>query len=555
MKHLLSVVIMMLALTCCTSEADRIRMRAGLDSINMRNRNDQPFTVSDVQPYVTFFDEHGTANDRLLAHYLLGRAYYDHGEAPMALKCYQDAIECADTLSTDCDYSQLARVYGQMSEIFNDQGLYSKALSHDKISVGYAWKGRDTLLALRNFEQIGFTYKRLGYIDSAMVIFENVSKKYFQYGYPRDAAISIGANIKPLINNGDLSKAKEYMELYESQSGFFDALGNIEAGREIYYKTKGLYYLHTNQLDSAEYYFRKELRDGKDFNNQNAGAKGMVELYQRLHKPDSVAKYSLYAYAMSDSLYAKRTTKEIERIQAMYDYTRHQEVARQESEKAANEKTKRNVSIAILIFVVIVAILIIYKLQREKKKKQLLYIRTLESLEQTQSEVLLLREHAEEYEELIAMKERLLQEQNDKLQELRMKALQDHAAIDEHIKGSAIYQTLQGRQQGQKLTSQELRDCRKLVLETLPAFNQLLLSKQYTINAKDFDVCMLFRLGFKSKEVSNMLDITQGRVSQIVQSYYELITAKTKISLKSFFSIFLHLMRERCIFANVLKHL
>ena len=526
MKHLLSVVIMLLALTCCTSEADRIRMRAGLDSINMRNRNDQPFTVSDVQPYVTFFDEHGTANDRLLAHYLLGRAYYDHGEAPMALKCYQDAIECADTLSTDCDYSQLARVYGQMSEIFNDQGLYSKALSHDKISVGYAWKGRDTLLALRNFEQIGFTYKRLGYIDSAMVIFENVSKKYFQYGYPRDAAISIGANIKPLINNGDLSKAKEYMELYESQSGFFDALGNIEAGREIYYKSKGLYYLHTNQLDSAEYYFRKELRDGKDFNNQNAGAKGMVELFQRLHQPDSVAKYSLYAYAMSDSLYAKRTTKEIERIQAMYDYTRHQEVARQESEKAANEKTKRNVSIAILIFVVIVAILIIYKLQREKKKKQLLYIRTLESLEQTQSEVLLLREHAEEYEELIAMKERLLQEQNDKLQELRMKALQDHAAIDEHIKGSAIYQTLQGRQQGQKLTSQELRDCRKLVLETLPAFNQLLLSKQYTINAKDFDVCMLFRLGFKSKEVSNMLDISQGRVSQIVSKLLQKVFKK-----------------------------
>ena len=526
MKHLLSVVIMLLALTCCTTEADRIRMRAGLDSINMRNRNDQPFTVSDVQPYVTFFDEHGTANDRLLAHYLLGRAYYDHGEAPMALKCYQDAIECADTLSTDCDYPQLARVYGQMSDVFYYQGLYQKERYHSNLSVRFAWKGKDTLLALRNFEQIGFTYKRLGYIDSAMVIFENVSKKYFQYGYPRDAAISIGVNIKPLINNGDLSKAKEYMELYESQSGFFDALGNIEAGREIYYKTKGLYYLHTNQLDSAEYYFRKELRDGKDFNNQNAGAKGMVELFQRLHQPDSVAKYSLYAYAMSDSLYARRTTKEIERIQAMYDYTRHQEVARLESEKVEKERTKRNISIAILIFVVVVAILIIYKLQQEKKKKQLLYIRTLESLEQTQSEVLLLREHAEEYEELIAMKERLLLEQNDKLQELRMKALQDHAAIDEHIKGSTIYQTLQGRQQGQKLTSQELRDCRKLVLETLPAFNQLLLSKQYTINAKDFDVCMLFRLGFKSKEVSNMLDITQGRVSQIVSKLLQKVFKK-----------------------------
>ena len=61
---------------------------------------------------------------RLLAHYLLGRAYHDHGEAPMALQCYQDALDCADTLSTDCDYPQLARVYGQMAQIFYEQGLY-----------------------------------------------------------------------------------------------------------------------------------------------------------------------------------------------------------------------------------------------------------------------------------------------------------------------------------------------------------------------------------------------------------------------------------------------
>ena len=526
MKHLLSVVIMLLALTCCTSEADRIRMRAGLDSINMRNRNDQPFTVSDVQPYVTFFDEHGTANDRLLAYYLLGRAYYDHGEAPMALKCYQDAIECADTLSTDCDFAQLARVYGQMSEIFNDQGLYSKALSHDKISVGYAWKGKDTLLALRNYEQEFFAYKELGMMDSAIMVIEHVAKEYSRYGYNINSAIALGLTIIPMIENGDLAKAGYIIGNYEANSGRFDARGNIEAGREIYYKAKGLYYLYTNKLDSAEYFFRKEMHDGKDYSNQNSSANGLALLFQKTHNSDSTAKYAAYAYNMLDSFYAQRATKDVERIQAMYDYTRHQEIARLESEKAANEKTKRNVSIAILIFVVIVAILIIYKLQREKKKKQLLYIRTLESLEQTQSEVLLLREHAEEYEELIAMKERLLQEQNDKLQELRMKALQDHATIDEHIKGSAIYQTLQGRQQGQKLTSQELRDCRKLVLETLPAFNQLLLSKQYTINAKDFDVCMLFRLGFKSKEVSNMLDITQGRVSQIVSKLLQKVFKK-----------------------------
>ena len=104
MKQLLTIFILLLTLVCCTSEAERSRMRAGLDSINERNRNDQPFTVADVEPFVQFFDDHGTPNDRLLAHYLLGRAYYEAGEAPMALECYQKAAEFADTIREDCDY-------------------------------------------------------------------------------------------------------------------------------------------------------------------------------------------------------------------------------------------------------------------------------------------------------------------------------------------------------------------------------------------------------------------------------------------------------------------
>ena len=107
----------------CVSSGRKAAMRAGLDSINAVNRSGQPFTVAAVKPYVEFFDDHGTPNDRLLAHYLLGLAYYDHGEAPMALQCYQEALDCADTTATDCDYAQLSRVYGQMAEVFYHQHL------------------------------------------------------------------------------------------------------------------------------------------------------------------------------------------------------------------------------------------------------------------------------------------------------------------------------------------------------------------------------------------------------------------------------------------------
>jgi hypothetical protein len=528
MKHLLTIFVLLLALTCCTTEADRNRMRAALDSINGRNRSGQPFTVKDVQPYVEFFDEHGTPNDRLLAHYLLGLAYYDHGEAPMALQCYQDAADCADTTAADCDYAQLARIYGQMAQVFYDQGLYRQQLDYDNLSVKFAWKGKDTLLAIRNNEQVIYAYRMLGIVDSVIYIFQHVSNLYRKYGYNDFAARTLVSGMRTLINNEEYATVKNYIDIYEKESDYFDFDGNIEHGREIYYNVKGLYYLGIGKLDSARYFFQKEINKGKDFNNQNAGAKGLALLYQKQHLPDSSAKYALYAYSMLDSLYAQRTTKEVERMQAMYDYTRHQKIAQQEKEKASDEKSKRQFTIALLVLIVIVASRIIYTMHEEKRKEQAQYLRNLEELEQTQTEVLQLRAHAEEYEELIAKKERLLEEQRLTLQEQQKKSLQDHAAKEKHIKESAIYQCLQKKQFGQKLTVQELQDCRKLVLETLPEFNNLLISKQYKINMKDFDVCMLFRLGFKSKEVSNMVDITQGRVSQICSKLLHDVFKKDK---------------------------
>ena len=514
MRHLLTVIAVLLAFACCTTEADRSRMRAELDSINQRNRNDQPFTVADVEPYVDFFDDHGTPNDRLLAHYLLGRAYHDHGEAPMALQCYQDAIDCADTLSTDCDYAQLARVYAQMAQIFYEQGLYKEQLHHTKQSSKFAWMGKDTLAALMSYAQSGQAYRNLKMHDSLILVCEHVAKLYKRCGYPEYAARTLGYTLSTLISNNELEKARQYMHTYESKSGYFDSLGNIEVGREIYYKTKGLYFLHTNVLDSAEYFFRKELRDGKDFGNQNSAANGLALLYHKTHKPDSIAKYAICAYTMLDSVYAQRSTKEVERLQALYNYTRHQEIARREQERASSEKSKRQLSITILFVVTLLAIYIIRKMYLDRKRRQVQYIQNLEQLEQTQSELLQLRSHAEEYNELIAIKESLYEEQNDILQEQRKKNLLDHAEIDKRILESDICNKIL-KNTCKKLTVEELRECRKFILENLPEFNNLLLSKQYKINNNDFNVCVLFRLGIKSKEVSNLLGLSQGRISQI----------------------------------------
>ena len=539
MKQLLGIFILLVVLCCCTTEADRNRMRAGLDSINVLNRNDQPFTVQDVEPYVQFFDEHGTPNDRLLAHYLLGRAYHEAGEAPMALECYQKAAECADTTSKDCDYRQLCRVYAQMADIFYRQGLYNQQITIDKLSENNAWKGDDSFAAILSYEHRSFAYYRLGMKDSAIVMAEKAAQLYDKNGYHSDAAISLGSVVYAVIDIGDYSKAKRYMDIYESKSGFFDKEGNIVKGREYYYRVKGLYYLALDSLKLADIYFRKELKDGKDFNNQNAGAKGVAAIFHKFNKPDSAYKYSMYAYAMNDSMHAKQATEAIERMQSMYNYSRHQEVARQEKEKADKErKEKKNLAL-IFVLATIVALLVILKINADKRRSQRLYRKNLEQLEQSQTELLQLREYADEYlrliteneeqsaqiqqlhvhaaklDALIAEKETVIATQRAAIEDQQKTMLKDHASIDNLIKASEIYQSLVMKQHQYKLNKKELQESRKLVIELLPELNSLLLTQKFKINETDFNACMLFRFGFKSKEVSILLNLSQARISQI----------------------------------------
>ena len=434
----------------------------------------------------------------------------------MALECYQKAAECADTTSQDCDYAQLSRAYAQMASLFYRQGLYREQLELGRYSTMYAWKDRDTLAALMSYEQEAYAYSKLDLRDSVIKVAEDVSQKYKQYGYPTYSAISLGIIIRTLIDSkADNQETKSYMNIYESESGLLDSLGNIEKGREVYYKAKGLYYLYNNRYDSAEYFFRKELRDGKDFNNQNAAAMGLALLYQKTHKTDSAAKYAIYAYAMNDSVYAHQATETVERMQSMYNYSRHQKEAQVEREKATQRTIIIWICIAAIILICIITYIIIRELSHKRHEAEQKYIRSLEIIEQARHDIVKLRTSEETNKELISEKEQTIRDQEIILKSLLHQGVNSHSLADKKLKESAIYQKLFKKQYGQKLTNEDLRECHKLVIKYLPELDNLLASKQYKFNHTDYNVCILLRLGFKSKEISNMLDISQARVSQI----------------------------------------
>jgi tetratricopeptide (TPR) repeat protein len=287
-----------------------------------------------AEALVDYFDRHGSANERMRAKYILGRTYYCLGELPRALETYMEAADCADTTAADCDFAKLSRIHAQSAVIFNQQVQPRSQLRELRLAEHYAWKGLDTLQAIECYAQEADAYDFLHQHDSIIYILERAARMFSDIGRLDRASQTISTAILSLIARDDLLKARTYCNIYEERSGFFDKDGNIEEGREVYYYIKGKYYLAVNRLDSAEFLFRKELRDGKDLNNQIAGCKGLQEVFVEKKNPDSIAKYATLSYELNDSAYSLAEMQSIQKMQASYNFNHHKYLANQKESEA-----------------------------------------------------------------------------------------------------------------------------------------------------------------------------------------------------------------------------
>ena len=90
------------------------RMRYDLLYLKAENKAFVPLSSDSIaKDLVSYYDIWGNANERMMAHYLLGCVYRDKGDSPRAIESYLDAINQADTTDSHCDYLTLSRVYSQ----------------------------------------------------------------------------------------------------------------------------------------------------------------------------------------------------------------------------------------------------------------------------------------------------------------------------------------------------------------------------------------------------------------------------------------------------------
>ena len=490
--------------------------RRQLAELEEQNHSGQPMQNDSLaEALVAYFDCHGNANERMRAKYILGRTYYCLGELPRALETYFEAADCADTTASDCDFAKLSRIHAQSAIIFNLQVQPRSQLNELRLAEYYAWKGLDTLQAIECYAQQGDAYDFLNQHDSVLIIRNKASELFRAIGQIDRSAQVLGSAISSSIEIGNKAQAKLYLDLYEKYSGLFDNNGDIEKGREIHYYIKGEYYLAIHQLDSAEYMFRKELRDGKDINNQIAGSKGLQKVYEQRRIPDSIAKYATLSYELNDSSYLLSEMQNIQKLQASYNYNHHKRLAEQSNRDAEHSR---------IIFISLIAFLLLsggvtFAFYRSKKQKKLAeYRQNIESLSKIQSELQELCGEDSNVPALIARKNHEINYLQSQISEFQKRQTEkDRANLENRLVQSTIVQHLNDLLKENPVCSasrDEILQITNLINEQIPSFYHTLNTPK-VLRPVEYEVCMLIRCHFKPSAIGKLLNLDDAYISNL----------------------------------------
>ena len=483
-------------------------MRQQLADLQTRNQADSLLTDDSLAiALCEYFDRHGTPNEKMLAHYLLARTYTDMGEAPRALDEYHRAAECADTTSDDCDYLLLAKVHGQTASLFMEQMMPQEMLEEMQYAASCARMANDTLLWILSIECQHSAYDMLGQSDSAITVLKSAYRTYRDFGYDEEATYTASTLCIYMVEREDYDKARKYIDFRNA------ILGNQPTTEDDFFNYYlGMYYLGVGRLDSAEIYLQGLLNCAVDPNNKEAACKGLAALYKKKEDLDSVAKYSMLCYQISDERFRNSNAEELRKIHALYNYNRSQQIAHERTLEA-NRNKMGMMSFAFLTFLLFLCILA-YRYYKKEQIKQMEteYHHLIELQEQAKFDLIKMKDY--EKKEILLQKEREISEYQQAIDHLRS-ILKADVSVEPSLASTEIYQhfVFIANHPLEKVYKKDWSELSKVVDEYLPKFRSTLFSR-YHLSETDYHLCILIRLHFSLSEIGILIGESPQYISK-----------------------------------------
>ena len=470
-------------------------------------------TLTSMHEVLDYYLSHGNRDERMRACYLMGSVWRDRGNSPLALQYFRDAIGEADTTATDCDYTQVSRIYAQIARLFDKQRYPQMELEQWKQAMRYALLAKDTLMYIQCQEYIGDAYFLLGKEDSVLYFTQQAYEAYLKYGRKDWAAATQIVIADYYLKHDSLANAKQALDEYRNGSGFFEGDGNVSSGYEIFYYYIGEYYEKMARLDSAVFYYRKLLNYPADIMNAESGYKGLMSVYTRMHEVDSVAKYAQLFANANDTANLRNSANEISRTQALYDYSESQRIAVEKSE----ENQRLWMGLCVCFVVLMFAGMWIYLYERKQKTSRMLANRKYTDL------MMQYHQATEELQSIRSNKQQFQQQKEEEIEKLRqmLDAYQTNTHADQwELEQSLLQHDIVKRmhQHAYKLvvpSDAEWNDLQGVVEKSLPEFYAKLSANEAQLTDQEWKVCLLVKLNFIPSELTVLLNLSKQRVTNI----------------------------------------
>ena len=488
------------------------------------------FTSDSVmKKVVDYYDNHGSANERMLANYVLGCVYRDMYEAPMALEYYNKATEQADTTAADCDYGTLYRVYSQMGFLFSKQYLPYQLLDAFGKAVKYAYLAKDTLNAIINYQNRENAYSYLGNKDSVIAINLHAATMFKQIGNNYAAAIAFGCNYNYYVEKEDTLNALKTFKAYFSTG--YEGNSEYEDSKAYVLCQKGTYYMFTAQLDSAYNNLQQSLRLCKSYSIKAATTKALAQYYAKVNQPAMAMKYALQSSEYNDSDLIEARKTQLQQVQAMYDYSRNQEVAKR-AEQKAKRSMQMNYMIVLACIMLFLLLSYIYRKQLALKKKKIavskkLYEDCLLKLKRLQDEkAKLVAENDNKLAHVITEKENTINKLKAEINDIQEKySLSSMSDVELALMDSSIYKKIKFIEVHPKknMSEEDWKELADTVEKAIPNFIPRLKNK---LSDKDYQICLLIRLGFSTSLIARLLDLSVAAISKSRKTMLKKICGK-----------------------------
>lgn len=333
-----------------TNEASKAKyallLTKSADKAYIRHTSD-----STIKKALTYYEENGSIAELAEAQYYMGSVYRDLYDAPRAVVWYHKAAETANSDKELKSSPLLARIYSQLSELYDYQFNYTASL--DAIRKAYTIKEINRQVDATALHDIASTFHKCGEIDSAKLYYKRCLLHIEGNNSFRKDLRFLGVMLYFFSSIGEQEYAGRCF-------GFVNRFGIDELPENVL-SNKAFFFEQAGMNDSAIYYYNRHLRKTDNPYKKRDITGKLYNIYKHSGETGTAMqmadRYLLYNDSVSIAMQHTQTAN----AENLYRYNMGSERERILNEKAAKADLFTWI-IATMTLAVIIASYIIYRI-------------------------------------------------------------------------------------------------------------------------------------------------------------------------------------------------